>query len=436
SANFSTGISVTSLTVNSPTSATAVINIDPIISLGGRSITLTTSGESATGVTFNVVQGPAKLTLLSPNTGPQGQQNLLVAITGQATHFQQNLTTVNFGAGITVVSLTVNSVTSASAVINVSATAMLGGRTVTLATSGETASLVNGFAVVTGTPVITTASPNSGKQGQQAISVAITGAFTHFASGTSVASFGSGISVASLTVSSPTSATAVINIDPAAATGGRKVTITTESEIATLTGGFNVNPGTPVITSVNPNTGAVGQQGLSVTVTAQFTHFVQGSTSGNFGSGISVASVTVNSQTSATVVLNISTAARTGARNVQFVTGSEVVTLINGFSVTTAPLLQRVAPNAAQQGTQNLSVSITGTNTHFAQGTTTASFEAGIAVVSTTVSSATTLSAVIDIDPLAVPGPRDVTVTTGTERHLSGRICCSSSSACGKHHFA
>ncbi|HET9285264.1 MAG TPA: RHS repeat-associated core domain-containing protein [Candidatus Angelobacter sp.] len=415
SANFGGGISVTSLTVSSPTSATAIINIDPITSIAGRTVTLTTAGESASGVIFNVTQGPAKLTLLSPNTGPQGQQNLLVAITGQATHFQQTVTTANFGTGITVSSLTVNSATSASAVINVAATATLGSRTVTLTTSGETASIVNGFTVVTGVPVITAVSPNNGKQGQQAISVAITGAFTHFASGTSVASFGNGISVASLTVNSPTSATAVINIDPAATTGGRNVTITTGSEVATLTGGFTVNPGTPVITNVNPNTGAVGQQGLSVTVTAQFTHFVQGSTTANFGGGITVASVTVNSPTSATVVLNISTAAAVGLRTVQFVTSSEVVTLTNGFNVTTAPVIAQINPGAAQQGTQNLSVAIIGQNTHFVQGTTTASFGAGISVLSVTVNSATSVTTVISIDPLAVAGARDVTLTTGTE---------------------
>ena len=415
SANFSTGISVQSLTVNSPTSATAVVNIDPLTSIGGRSVTLTTAGESADSITFTINKGPATLSLLSPNSGPQGQQNLLVAITGQSTHFQQGLTSANFGAGITVPSLTVNSPTSASAVINIAANATLGGRTVTLTTSGESASVTNAFSVVTGVPVITSVSPTSGKQGQLNLSVAITGAFTHFLQGTTVANFGAGITVASLTVTSVTSATAVISIDPAATTGARNVTLTTGSEIATLVGGFTVNPGTPVITQVSPNSGAVGQQGLSVLVTTQFTHFVQGSTSANFGSGISVASLTVNSSTSATVVLNISTAAAAGVRTVQFVTGSEVVTLTNGFSVTTSPLLQRVSPNAAQQGTQNLSVSITGTNTHFVQGTSTATFGAGITVVSVAVSSATALTAVIGIDPLALTGPRDVTVTTGTE---------------------
>ena len=108
------------------------------------------------------------------------------------------------------------------------------------------------------------------------LSVSITGQNTHFAQGTTTASFGTAITVVSLTVSSTTSATAVLNIDPAAATGGRIVTLTTDSEIASLPSGFTVTPGTPVVTQVNPNTGQEGQQNLSVTITGQFTNFVQG----------------------------------------------------------------------------------------------------------------------------------------------------------------
>ena len=48
----------------------------------------------------------------------------------------------------------------------------------------------------------------------------LTGQSTHWVQGTTVASFGAGITVASLTVNSATSATAVLNIDPAAG-GGR-----------------------------------------------------------------------------------------------------------------------------------------------------------------------------------------------------------------------
>src|SRR5262249_34065260 len=159
-------------------------------------------------------------------------------------------------------------------------------------------------------------------------------------------------------------------------------TLTTGAEVATLAAGFTVTPGTPVLTQINPNTGAVGQQNLSVTITGQFTHFVQGSTSANFGSGISVVSLTVSSPTSATAVLNISTSAPATTRNVSVSSPGETVTLANGFTVTTSPVIAQVTPNAAQQGTLNLGVTVVGQNTHFVQGTTTASFGAGVTVVS------------------------------------------------------
>jgi hypothetical protein len=59
-----------------------------------------------------------------------------------------------------------------------------------------------------------------------------------------------------------------------------------------------------------------------------------GSTTANFGAGITVASLTVNSATAATAVLNIDPAATTGARTVTLTTGSEIDTLTNGFTVT------------------------------------------------------------------------------------------------------
>jgi Big-like domain-containing protein/beta-propeller repeat-containing protein len=116
---------------------------------GGQSTTISATLGSVMGSTGLTVtsSGTPALTQVSPNTGGQGQQNLSIAITGQATHFAQATTTASFGSGITVVSLTVNSATSATAVINIAQSAPLGARTVTLTSGGEVASLTNGFTV-------------------------------------------------------------------------------------------------------------------------------------------------------------------------------------------------------------------------------------------------------------------------------------------------
>jgi len=116
---------------------------------GGQSTTISATLGSVVGLTGLTITstGTPALTRVSPNTGGQGQQNLSIAITGQATHFAQATTTASFGAGITVVSLTVNSATSATAVVNIAESASLGARTVTLTSGTEVASLTNGFTV-------------------------------------------------------------------------------------------------------------------------------------------------------------------------------------------------------------------------------------------------------------------------------------------------
>ena len=207
----------------------------------------------------------------------------------------------------------------------------------------------------TGTPVLTQVNPNTGQQGEQSESVALTGQYTHFVQGTTTASFGTGITVASLTVNSPTSATATLNIDAAATAGARTVTLTTGAEVVTLANGFTVTAGTPVLTLVNPNTGQQGQQSESVALTGQYTHFVQGTTTASFGAGITVASLTVNSPTSATATLNIDAAATAGARTVILTTGAEVVTLSNGFTVTAgSPVIITVTPMSLDFGDLSL----------------------------------------------------------------------------------
>ena len=82
--------------------------------------------------------------------------------------------------------------------------------------------------------------PNSGQQGASSVPVTITGQFTHFAQGTSALSFGSDITVNSVTVANVTSLTVSLTIPLTANLGGHTVTVTTGSEVATLANGFSV----------------------------------------------------------------------------------------------------------------------------------------------------------------------------------------------------
>ena len=74
-----------------------------------------------------------------------------------------------------------------------------------------------------------------------------------------------------------------------------------------------------------------------------------------------------------------------------------------------------VTPATGRQGRVGLNVSLTGSGSHFAQGVTTASFGAGIAVNSVTVTDATHAIVNITIASNAALGSRDVSLTTGSE---------------------
>ena len=174
-----------------------------------------------------------------------------------------------------------------------------------------------------------------------------------------------------------------------------------------------VQPSTSIV-SVAPAMGSVGSTLQSVVITGQGTNFVQGTTLASFGAGVTVNSLTVNSTTSATANITIGAGATPGTRNVIVVTGSEIVALANGFTVTGGATISAVLPKKGTAGTA-LKVLIAGDGTHFVQGTTVASFGAGITVNSLTVNSATSATAIITIKAAATPGTRNVTATTGTE---------------------
>ena len=88
--------------------------------------------------------------------------------------------------------------------------AALGGRTLTVTTGAEVVSLANAFTVSSGAPMLLTVSPNTGQQGQQNLNVQVTGQFTNFVQGTTLASFGAGVTVNSVTVANATSLTECI----------------------------------------------------------------------------------------------------------------------------------------------------------------------------------------------------------------------------------
>ena len=97
----------------------------------------------------------------------------------------------------------------------------------------------------------------------------------------------------------------------------------------------------PTVTSVAPGSGYQGQT-LNVTITG--TNFT-GATAVSFGTGITVNSFTVNSNTQITAGITIAGSATLGTRNVSVTTAGGTGTLTAGFTVTITVVPPSVAPN-------------------------------------------------------------------------------------------
>jgi hypothetical protein len=405
------GITVSNINVLSPTLLNAILNITPNAAPGARTASVQTGAEQLSlDNAFVVLGGVPEITLVSPNSGRQGQ-TLDVNITGRNTAFMAGQSQVSFGEGIFVRGVQVSSPTALRATLEISPTATLGARELTIVTGAQSASLANAFSVTGGEPTLLSVTPSSATPGQS-LALNITAQFSAFSQGQTQVSLGAGITVSTVTVNSPTSLTAQITVAANAVGGPRALTVTTGVQVLSRASAFTVQ-GPAQITSVTPGSGAPGQN-LLVTVAASGSSFAAGATQVSFGAGITVGAVTVNSPVSLLVPISISSAASPGTRTVSVTTGAQTLTRDGAFTVSGAvatPSLLSVSPASSLQG-RSLDISIAGRNTSFVQGQSQVSLGAGISVDSVTVASPTALLARISVAANAAVGPRLVSVTT------------------------
>jgi len=268
-ASFNPPSTTTTSVLTLTASASATIGGPTTVTITGTSGSLT----QTTTVSLTITAG-APGAVLNPASAHQGSSETIV-ITGTGTNFGSG-TTVNFGADITAGPLTVNGPTSASVPITIDNVAALGSRTVTITTGSKTVNAT--FTVIAGVPAVTLINPNTIAP-TQTESVSVTGAFTSWASGTTQANFGPGISVGGapagafgpVTVSGPTSLTANLK-SSGAANGYRTVQIQTGSQILTVNNGIfvmtcNTNP--PAVLQVSPVNGATNAP-VNTQIQAQF----------------------------------------------------------------------------------------------------------------------------------------------------------------------
>ena len=309
------------------------------------------------------------------------------------------------------------SATSLTVPVTIDDVATPGGRAVTVTTGTEVTALPNGFTVPAGPPAITQVSPAIGRQGQANLTVTITGQYSNFVQGTTTVTFGPGITVGAVSVASPASLTVPVSIDGAAILGARPVTVTTGAEVIVLSGGFTILAPVPSFNSIYPFAGSAGDTNLSIMVRGLNTNFLQGASTVNMGAGIATAAVTVSSKTLLYVTITIDAAAVPGKRTLTVITGTEVISLSDGFTINAGYPTITASPSSIEIGRTNYPIAITGQFTNFAQGVTTVEImgSAGCTLGPVTVASPTSLTVPITIAVSANLGQYGITVRTGSE---------------------
>ena len=382
----------------------------------------------------------ARLLSISPTTVEQGAIGTIVTLTGQGTHWSTRPTiavTPDIGAPITIAEAT--SDTDMLGNFDVQYGAAPGPRTITVTAGSEVVTLPNAFTVTArARPELVSVTPNHARQGERNLTVQLTGRNTRWTQGATRVRIAQpvdasqpgtqapspGVTVVSTTVHSQTRASAVLNVEDNAVMGSYWFSVfdAAPSDWLKIEGGFTVEAGataTPPMATVRLVSVAPGsvEQGVSIsdaiTLTGEGTHWQQGTTTVNFGPGITLqGTVRVNSPTSLTTQFTVSHAAASGPRPVTVTTGNETVTLANALTITAReqPVITQISPNKAPAGTQNLIVTLTGRGTRWEQGTTTLLPVAGLGAGSLSVSSPTSARVTLNIDPAAVPGPREITV--------------------------
>jgi hypothetical protein len=219
-------------------------------------VTVTDSSNNSTSGSFSV---PVTLAIITTSPLPTGQVGV---------NYSQTLTAIG-GTGVYTWAPNVGSSLPGGLLLNATSGVLSGSPSTAsafnftiLVTDSNHATATQAFALtINPAASIQTLSPNSSNAGLS-LQVSITGSYTHFVQGTTVANFGAGIAVGGaaegqpgpVTVNSSTSATASIVIDPAAATGSQTVTVTTGAEQAAIVNGFTIQTAIPYISVTTTST--------------------------------------------------------------------------------------------------------------------------------------------------------------------------------------
>lgn len=346
---------------------------------------------------------------ISPTCGVQGQQNLSVTVTATSPPVvpwdQGSMSAVIGGpnSGISVKSVSWSSPTSVEFVLNIDANTTPGSESFYLTQTfpfydnrGNHGYYAQPFTVLPASAMMQRGDPSSANPPSSPTGNPTAGTLTGYPTGTLVRSTppnppnagpvtytplaGAAPSGTQPSTVSATSMGPALKAASSGTSGGSAPLSTTSIPVSPTAMPVTV---VPTITKVSPNTAPQGASNLTITLTGQFTHFDQNTTKIDFGAGAQylwVSSILVNSQTSLTAkvscapVSNPNLLADNNSFDMNIVTGSEAIHVPGAFHliVPSRPLVHRtvtLSPNTGQQGAR-ITITVTGTDTHFAQGLT------------------------------------------------------------------
>ncbi|HEX3744685.1 MAG TPA: hypothetical protein VHW09_12170 [Bryobacteraceae bacterium] len=168
------------------------------------------------------------------------------------------------------------------------------------------------------------------------------------------------VQTSSLNLLSATQVSVTVVVAGTAAIGASDVTIAAGGDSVGRVAAFTVTSGSAAISSLDPGSAGPGTT-ASIAVNGANTSFQQGATTASFGAGVTVNSVTVQSQTSATVNISVDPAATLGLRTVTLRTGDETAVLDNVFGVGFPAVLTSISPTAVGVGLPS-TIRVTGSN--------------------------------------------------------------------------
>lgn len=241
------GVDAAAPVLLSPSQLRVAISVAPGAALGFRDVVVqTAAGQVVGGSVLEVVDAVANPVIVgvSPPSARAGERQR-VEVSGAGTHFT-DLSLPYFGSGITVLGVDALSATRLDVELEVTANAVVGLRSVSVTTGGETAASTGTppFLVVAApaaAPRIISVAPAAGVVGSST-TVTIIGENTSFAAGVSTVDLGPGIVVDEVSVQSATMLHAGVSIAPEATIGYRDAKVTTGDELAVGLDRFLVLP--------------------------------------------------------------------------------------------------------------------------------------------------------------------------------------------------